>query len=33
LTLRRLVRMIAQAVENLFGLAEVVLRHPDFSLS
>ena len=33
LTLRRLVQMIAQAVENLFGLAEVVLRHPDFSLS
>jgi len=33
LTLRRLVRMIAHAVENLFGLAEVVLRHPNFSLS
>lgn len=33
LTLRRLVRMIALAVETLFGLAEVVLRHSVFSLS
>ena len=33
LTLRRLVRMIAQAVENLFGLADVVFRHARFALS
>jgi len=33
LTLRRLVRMIAQAVENLFGLADVVFRHAHFALS
>ena len=33
LTLRRLVRMIAHAVENLFGLADVVFRHAHFALS
>lgn len=33
LTLRRLVRMIAQAVEKLFDLAEVILRHELFALS
>jgi hypothetical protein len=33
LTLRRLVRMIAHAVENLFGLADSLLRQPHFSLS
>jgi hypothetical protein len=33
LTVRRLVRMIAHAVENLFGLADSVLRQPLFTLS
>jgi hypothetical protein len=33
LTLRRLVRMIAHAVETLFDLADVVFRHPRFALS
>jgi hypothetical protein len=33
LTLRRLVRMIAQAVEKLFDLAEAVFRQPSFALS
>jgi len=33
LTLRRLARMIAHAVENLFDLADVVLRHAHFALS
>jgi hypothetical protein len=33
LTLRRLVRMIAQAVEKLFDLADVVFRHQRFALS
>jgi hypothetical protein len=33
LTLRRLVRMIAQAVEKLFDLADVVFRHGRFALS
>ncbi len=33
LTLRRLVRMIARAVEDLFDLADVVLRHAHFALS
>jgi putative transposase len=33
LTLRRLVHMIAQAVEKLFDLAEVILRHELFALS
>lgn len=33
LTLRRLVRMIAHAVEKLFDLAEVVFRHEHFALS
>jgi putative transposase len=33
LTLRRLVRMIAQAVEKLFDLAEVIFRHERFALS
>jgi putative transposase len=33
LTLRRLVRMIAHAVENLFDLADVVFRHTHFALS
>lgn len=33
LTLRRLVRMIAHAVENLFDLANVVFRHQHFALS
>jgi len=33
LTLRRLARMIAHAVENLFDLADVVLRHANFSFS
>jgi putative transposase len=33
LTLRRLVRMIAQAVETLFDLADVVFRHPRCALS
>jgi len=33
LTLRRLVRLIAQAVEQLFDLADVVFRHPRFALS
>ena len=33
LTLRRLVRMIAHAVEKLFDLADVVFRHAPFALS
>lgn len=33
LTLRRLVRLIARAVEDLFDLADVVLRHAHFALS
>jgi Transposase DDE domain len=33
LTLRRLVRMIAQAVEKLFDLADVIFRYPSFALS
>lgn len=33
LTLRRLVRMLAQAVEKLFDLADVVFSHPRFALS
>ena len=33
LTLRRLVGMIAHAVEKLFDLADVVFRHPPFALS
>jgi IS4 transposase len=33
LTLRRLVRLIAQAVESLFGLADSVLRQPLFTFS
>jgi putative transposase len=33
LTLRRLVRMIARAVEDLFDLADVVLRHAHVTLS
>lgn len=33
LSLRRLVRMIVHAVENLFHLAEAVFRHPRFALS
>ena len=33
LTLRRLARMIAHAVENLYDLADVILRHADFSFS
>jgi hypothetical protein len=33
LTLRRLAHMLAHAVENLFILADVVLRHADFALS
>ena len=33
LTLRRLVRMIIQAVEKLFDLADVVFRHTRFALS
>ncbi len=33
LTLRRLARMLAHAVENLFDLAEVVLRNAHFALS
>jgi len=33
LTLRRLARMLAHAVENLFGLADVMLRHPHFAFS
>ena len=33
LTLRRLARMIAHAVENLFDLDDVVLRHANFVLS
>lgn len=33
LTLRRLAHMIAQAVENLFDLADVVLRDAHFALS
>jgi hypothetical protein len=33
LTLRRLVRMIAHAVEKLFDLADVVFRHTRFALS
>jgi putative transposase len=33
LTLRRLARMLSQAVENLFDLADVVFRHTPFALS
>ena len=33
LTLRRLVRMLAHAVENLFGFADVVFRHTRFAFS
>jgi len=33
LTLRRLVQMIAHAVENLFDLADAVFRHARFALS
>ena len=33
LTLRRLARMLAQAVENLFDLADVVSRHTHVTLS
>ena len=33
LTLRRLTRMLAHAVENLFDLADVVFRHAHFALS
>ena len=33
LTLRRLVRMIAHAVEDLFDLADVVFRHAHVTLS
>ncbi len=33
LTLRRLVRMIIHAVEKLFNLADVILRHQHFALS
>lgn len=33
LTLRRLIRMIAHAVEKLFDLAEIVFRHKRFALS
>ena len=33
LTLRRLVRMLAHAVENLFDLAVTVFRHARFALS
>lgn len=33
LSLRRLVRMLAQAVEKLFDLADAVFRHPAFVLS
>ena len=33
LTLRRLVRMIAHAVECLFQLADAVFRHPRFTFS
>jgi hypothetical protein len=33
LTLRRLARMIAHAVENLFDLAHAVFRHAPFALS
>jgi len=33
LTLRRLARMLAHAVENLFDLADVLFRHTHFSLS
>jgi hypothetical protein len=33
LTLRRLIRMLAHAVENLFDLADVVSRHAHFALS
>jgi len=33
LSLRRLVRMIAHAVEILFDLADTVFRHPSFALS
>ncbi len=33
LTLRRLVHMIAHAVENLFDLADVVSRHPSYAFS
>lgn len=33
LTLRRLVRLIAHAVENLFHLADAIFRHAHFALS
>lgn len=33
LTLRRLARMLAHAVENLFDLADVVSRHAHLALS
>jgi len=33
LTLRRLARMLAHAVEDLFDLADVVFRHAHFELS
>lgn len=33
LTLRRLVRMIAHAVEKLFDLADALFRHQRFALS
>lgn len=33
LTLRRLVRLLAHAVEKLFDLADVVFRHPPFAFS
>lgn len=33
LTLRRLVRMLAQAVEKLFDLADVVFRYPTYAFS
>jgi len=33
LTLRRLARMIAHAVENLFDYADVVFRRPHFQIS
>jgi len=33
LSLRRLVRMIAHAVESLFHLADAVFRHPNFTFS
>jgi hypothetical protein len=33
LTLRRLVHMLAHAVEKLFDLADAVFRHAHFALS